>query len=128
MHAGKQVLEWARQHGYTTAQIADELGYPHHTLSQALELNRITPRLASALFERYGLRVAATSPDEDERRPEAPETSGSQDPPYTEPSADAEAGGIAEASPDTYSQEAEPLDAYRREVRRILDKSRCRGI
>lgn len=46
MHAGQHVFEWARQNGYTVAQMAKELGYPPHTLSQALQLNQITPRLA----------------------------------------------------------------------------------
>ncbi len=129
MNAGQQILEWARQHGYTLAQMAEALGYPQQTLSWALHLNRITSRLADALFEHFGLRVAPTavSPHEGEGRAKAPETSESQDPPYTEPGPD-EAGGIAEPQPDAYPQEENPLDAYRREVRRILDKSRCRDI
>ncbi len=132
MHAGQHVFEWARQNGYTVAQMAKELGYPPHTLSQALQLNQITPRLAQLLFERFGLRVPsnATSSGEREEDIESSDPSGRRDTPYEASEPAPEAEGVAEAQSDAYRQEQEeaPLDMYRREVKRILDKSRCRDI
>ncbi len=130
MNPGDQILEWARQNGYTIPQIADELGYSHQALTDALERNQITPQLARALFERYQVRVAPTvaSAAEDAGQPTAPETSEGQDPAYTAPKSDTKVGDIAEAQPNTYPPETDRLEKYRQEVRRILDKSRCRGI
>ncbi len=60
MNNGYCVLQWISQNKYTVTSIADEVGYSRSMLSQALNHDRISLRLAETLDERYGLQVIAT--------------------------------------------------------------------
>ena len=60
MNDGCRILEWARQNRHTLTWVAERIGYSRQALSEALHNNRISPRLAAALFEHFGLRIAPT--------------------------------------------------------------------
>ena len=105
MDSGQQILRWADQHGYTLAQIAEEIDYPLDLLSEALTNNLVTPRLASALRERFGLNVIPTAVSEEDPTAEGEE--GPENTPRTEPG-------------------NERLEADRQEMRRLSRKWRCR--
>ncbi len=57
---GERVLDWIRDNRHTLTWVAERLGYARQTLSQSLHRNHISPRLAEALFEHFGLRVRST--------------------------------------------------------------------
>lgn len=101
MDNGYRVRAWARQHGYTLQHLADELGYPLHTLSEALNSSRIGPRLAEALHTRFGLRVISAHIASD--------------------------GAEAARDPEgIQSRKTHALDAHLRDIKRLLDKSQYR--
>ncbi|MDH3602391.1 MAG: hypothetical protein OEU26_22480 [Candidatus Tectomicrobia bacterium] len=58
MNDGCRIQEWARQNRHTLTWVAEKIGYSRQALSEALHNNRISPRLAAALFEHFSLRVA----------------------------------------------------------------------
>jgi hypothetical protein len=60
MNDGCRILEWARQNRHTLTWVAEKIGYSRQALSEALHTNRMSPRLAAALFEHFSLRVAPT--------------------------------------------------------------------
>lgn len=63
MDDGHRVLHWIEENGHTVGDIAALLGYSRQTLSTSLNQNRISERLAQALYEHFKLRVTATLPD-----------------------------------------------------------------
>lgn len=60
MNNGYCVLQWISQNNHTITSIADSVGYSRSMLSQALNHDCISIRLAELLEERYGLQVIAT--------------------------------------------------------------------
>jgi transcriptional regulator with XRE-family HTH domain len=60
MNDGCRILEWARQNRHTLTWVAERIGYSRQALSEALHNNRISPRLAAALFAHFSLRIAPT--------------------------------------------------------------------
>lgn len=114
MHDGYRIRLWARQNGYTLERMADELGYPLQALSEALDNNRIGPKLAAALRTRLGLHVIsrpAFSREAEAERGAGRDTS-IQPPEVGPPS---ETGG--RAGPGA-------RDTHLEEIMRLLDKPR----
>jgi hypothetical protein len=59
MDDGYRILRWAQQNQHTLTWMAEKLGYSRQALSESLHHNRISPRLAEALFDHFALRVMA---------------------------------------------------------------------
>jgi hypothetical protein len=57
MNDGYRILRWAQQNQHTLTWMAEKLGYSRQALSESLHHNRISPRLAEALFNHFALRV-----------------------------------------------------------------------
>ena len=64
MKEGRRILLWIEDHDHTVEDIAQLMGYSHDALSIALHQNRISERLASDLYEHFGLRVIPSPPQE----------------------------------------------------------------
>ncbi len=69
MEQGNRVLQWAHQHGYSIAWIAEQIGYPPGALNRALQQDRISQEMADALQKRFGLRVYPTLSPCDQQEP-----------------------------------------------------------
>ncbi len=71
MDDGYCVLQWAHQNGHTVTSISKKVGYSRSMLSQSLNHNQISARLAEELYRHYRLRVVPTisSPWQSERDP-----------------------------------------------------------
>lgn len=60
MNNGHCVLQWINQNNHTVESIAHQIGYSRSTLSQALNREHISMRMADLLYERCRLQVLPT--------------------------------------------------------------------
>ena len=69
MNDGYRILRWAQQNQHTLTWMAEKLGYSRQALSESLHNNRISPRLAEALFDHFALRVMEEGAPSDQDNP-----------------------------------------------------------
>ena len=61
MNDGERIRQWIADNGHKVGQIAKIIGYSRSALSTALNQNKISDKLARALYEHFYLRVTPTS-------------------------------------------------------------------
>lgn len=114
MNDGCRILEWARQNRHTLTWVAERIGYSRQALSEALHNNRISPRLAAALFEQFSLRISPTD-GLSESDAAGQETGGRS-------SRQKVSSGRRGRTPGTGGGPGESkLDPYREEIEHLLD-------